>query len=246
MISEQTVEFQAGKNRYTVPIKLREPGYYEYSATIETAPGADHLKQNNTVINYLFVKGEGRVLVVTDPKGDKRDWESLVSRAEGREAASRRAEAYDLPRDALSLLPYDAIMFVNAGADAFDPVQFKAVHDAVKDLGLGFLMVGGGNSFGPGGYHKTPIEEVLPVTMDMTKKKVLPKGALVIVLHTCEFPGREHVRQARHERGHPRAGGAGRGGDARLHAGRFVVGLRADARQQIRRDRPQDQRLPAG
>ena len=134
-------------------------------------------------------------------------------------------------------------LFVNAGADLFDPVQFKAVHDAVKDLGLGFLMVGGRNSFGPGGYHKTPIEEVLPVSMDVTKKKVLPKGALVIVLHTCEFPGRKHVRQARHERGDPRAGLAGRGGDARLHAGRFVVGLRADAGQQLRRDRPQDQRL---
>ena len=39
VISEQNVEFQAGKNRYTVPIKLREPGYYEYSATIETRRG---------------------------------------------------------------------------------------------------------------------------------------------------------------------------------------------------------------
>jgi Ca-activated chloride channel homolog len=188
VISEQNVEFQAGKNRYTVPIKLREPGYYEYSATIETAPGADHLKQNNTVINYLFVKGEGRVLVVTDPKGDKRDWESLVNALRAEKRLVDVQSAYDLPRDALSLLPYDAILFVNAGADLFDPVQFKAVHDAVKDLGLGFLMVGGRNSFGPGGYHKTPIEEVLPVSMDVTKKKVLPKGALVIVLHTCEFP----------------------------------------------------------
>ena len=96
--------------------------------------------------------------------------------------------AYDLPRDALSLLPYDAIIWVNAGADLFDPVQFKAVHDAVKDLGIGFLMVGGRNSFGPGGYRRTTIEDVLPVSMDVTKKKILPKGALAIVLHTCEFP----------------------------------------------------------
>jgi hypothetical protein len=31
------------------------------------------------------------------------------------------------------------------------------------------------------------VEEVLPVTMDTTQKKVLPKGALAIILHTCEF-----------------------------------------------------------
>ena len=45
-----------------------------------------------------------------------------------------------------------------------------------------------GNSFGPGGYHRTAVEELLPVTMDITHKKVLPKGALVIILHTCEIP----------------------------------------------------------
>ena len=62
------------------------------------------------------------------------------------------------------------------------------MRDAVFNLGVGFLMVGGKNSFGPGGYHRTAVEEALPVTMDITQKKVLPKGALVIVLHTCEFP----------------------------------------------------------
>ncbi|HXY32648.1 MAG TPA: VWA domain-containing protein [Planctomycetaceae bacterium] len=188
VISEQPVEFRAGKNRYVVPIKLREPGYYEYSATIETPTGADQLKQNNTVLNYLYVKGEGRVMVVRDSAGKAEDWKSLVGalRAEQRLVDIFTAEQF--PRDALSLMPYDAVIFVNVAADAFDPVQFKAVHDAVRDLGVGFLMVGGRNSFGPGGYNKTPIEDVLPVTMDITKKKILPKGALVIVLHTCEFP----------------------------------------------------------
>ncbi len=188
VISEQSVDFRAGKNRYVVPIKLREPGYYEYSATIETPNGADHLKQNNTVLNYLYVKGEGRVMVVRDSAGKKEDWAPLVAALKAEQRLVDVFTAEQFPRDALSLMPYDAVIFVNVAADAFDPVQFKAVHDAVRDLGVGFLMVGGRNSFGPGGYNKTPIEDVLPVSMDITKKKVLPKGALVIVLHTCEFP----------------------------------------------------------
>ncbi len=188
VISEQPVDFRAGKNRYVVPIKLREPGYYEYSATIETPTGADQLKQNNTVLNYLYVKGEGRVMVVRDSAGKAQDWQSLVAALKAEQRLVDVFTAEQFPRDALSLMPYDAVIFVNVAADAFDPVQFKAVHDAVRDLGVGFLMVGGRNSFGPGGYNKTPIEDVLPVTMDITKKKILPKGALVIVLHTCEFP----------------------------------------------------------
>ena len=31
------------------------------------------------------------------------------------------------------------------------------------------------------------IEDILPVSMDVSQKKVLPKGALAIILHTCEF-----------------------------------------------------------
>ena len=85
-------------------------------------------------------------------------------------------------------MPYDAILFVNVPADAFNVIQLKAVHDAVFNQGIGFMMVGGENSYGPGGYHRTLIEDALPVTMDITKKKVLPKGALAIILHTCEFP----------------------------------------------------------
>ncbi|MDQ3331824.1 MAG: VWA domain-containing protein, partial [Planctomycetota bacterium] len=64
VIVEKEVEFRAGKNRFTVPIMLREPAYYEYAATIETNPDEDHLQQNNTVVSYLFVEGEGKVLLV--------------------------------------------------------------------------------------------------------------------------------------------------------------------------------------
>ena len=84
-------------------------------------------------------------------------------------------------------MPYECIIFINVPADAFDAIQLRAVHSAIYNQGTGFLMVGGKNSFGPGGYNRTPVEEALPVTMDVTNKKVLPKGALAIILHTCEF-----------------------------------------------------------
>ncbi|WP_417389424.1 VWA domain-containing protein [Gimesia sp.] len=187
-IFEKDVTFKAGKNRYVVPIYLRSPGYYEYSATIETKRDDDQIRENNTVLNYIFVEGEGKVLVVTDPAGDERDWQPLVKAIREGERNVETVSAYEFPSDSLSLMPYDAIVFVNVPADAFNVIQLKAVHDSVFNQGIGFMMVGGDNSFGPGGYHRTVIEDALPVTMDITKKKVLPKGALAIILHTCEFP----------------------------------------------------------
>lgn len=188
VIAEREVEYKAGKNRFTVPIALREPAYYEYAATIETARDDDGIRQNNTVVGYLFVEGEGKVLLVTSPDADDREWQKLAQTLRDGERLVEQVSAYDMPRDVLSLMPYDCIMFVNAPSDAFDAVQMQAVHDAVKNLGIGFIMTGGPNSFGPGGYHRTVIEEALPVTMDVTKRKVLPKAALAVILHTCEFP----------------------------------------------------------
>lgn len=187
-ICEEEVTFNPGKNRYVLPLYLREPGYYEYVAKIDVPAGKDGWQQNNIAINYLFLRGEGKVLLVTDPQGDERDWQSLVEALRRGRHIVELCGSFEFPRDALSLMPYDCVIFVNVPADAFDLVQLEALKDAVYHQGVGFLMVGGQNSFGPGGYHRTAVEKALPVTMDITQKKILPKGALVIVLHTCEFP----------------------------------------------------------
>src|SRR5690606_20979616 len=137
---------------------------------------------NNTVVSYLFVEGEGKVLLVTSPEADDRQWRRLTQTLRDADRLVDHVVSYDLPRDVLSLMPYDCIVFVNAPVDAFDAVQMQAVHDAIQNLGIGFVMVGGDQSFGPGGYHRTVIEDALPVTMDVTKRKVLPKAALAVIL----------------------------------------------------------------
>ena len=186
-IFEKEVEYQAGKNRFSLPLPQRGPGYYEYVATIETAKGEDSWTENNVAMGDLYLKGEGKVLVVTDARGDARDWESLVAALKQAERIVQVRMAYEFPRDPLSLLPYDLIIIPNAPADGFDAVQLQALHDAVYNQGTGFIMLGSAQTFGPGGYHRSVVEEALPVTMDVTQKKILPKGALALVLHTCEF-----------------------------------------------------------
>lgn len=186
-IFEKEVSYVAGKNRFSLPLAMRAPGYYEYVAQVETAKGEDGWAENNIAIGDLYLKGEGKVLVVTDAKGDARDWEPLVEALKAAERVVQVRMAYEFPRDALALLPYDLVVFPNVPADAFDAVQLEALRTAIYQQGTGFLMLGGPQSFGPGGYHRSVVEEALPVTMDVSQKKVLPKGALAIILHTCEF-----------------------------------------------------------
>jgi uncharacterized membrane protein len=181
------VEFKSGKNRFSIPILVDSPGYYEYRARIEVPATEDSRVENNEVQNYLFIDGPGRVLVVTDPQDDPQEWDYLVQALKLGEREVETRSAIDFPYDPLSLMPYDAIVFADVPSDALTSTQIQAVHDAVRNLGVGFLMVGGPNSFGPGGYQNSPIEDCLPISMEISKKKILPKGALVIILHTCEF-----------------------------------------------------------
>ena len=127
------------------------------------------------------------MLVVTDPAGDLRDSARFTETLRASRRLVETIQAFQLPRDTLSLMPYDSVVFANVPADALDVAQMQAVRDAVRQQGVGFLMIGGANSFGPGGYNRSAIEEALPVEMDIKQRKIMPKGALAIILHTCEF-----------------------------------------------------------
>ncbi|MCP4616582.1 MAG: VWA domain-containing protein, partial [Bradyrhizobium sp.] len=186
-IHEEDVEYGVGKSRFALPLYLRRAGYYKYVARIDPAAGKDGWRENNVAINHLYLKGEGKVMLVTDPAGDGRVYRPLLASLRRSKRDVTLRAAYEFPTDPMSLMPYDCIIFPNVPADAFDTIQLQALKDAVRNLGIGFLMVGGADSFGPGGYHRTAVEDALPVTMDITQRKVMPKGALAIILHTCEF-----------------------------------------------------------
>lgn len=187
VLAKSEVTLQPGLNQFSLPIVVDQAGYYEYQAAIEVPDGKDNLAQNNAAENFLFVEGTGRVLIVTSPDGDPREWQPLADTISRDGRAVEQRDAYGFPDSTLALMPYDSVVFMNVPVNAFVPAQLRALRNAVRDVGIGFLMVGGPDSYGPGGYHRTPIEEALPVSMDIDQQDLLQKGALVIILHTCEF-----------------------------------------------------------
>jgi len=73
------------------------------------------------------------------------------------------------PDDAESLFAYDALILDDVEAAFFSLDQQALIREFVTKRGGGFLMLGGQESFGGGGYGDTPIADVLPVYPD-TKK----------------------------------------------------------------------------
>ena len=62
------------------------------------------------------------------------------------------------------------------------PAQMAALEGYVRDLGGGFIMAGGENSFGAGGYTGSRLEKLLPVRFDTEKKRDQPGLALALVI----------------------------------------------------------------
>ena len=66
----------------------------------------------------------------------------------------------------------------------------------MRDFGVGLVCVGGDQTYAAGGYRGTPLESTLPVNMELDSKKVLPSGAVVLIMHGMEFNnGNEIARE---------------------------------------------------
>lgn len=70
------------------------------------------------------------------------------------------------PRTPEDLFAYDAIILDDVEAAFFGADQAALFPRFVAERGGGFLMLGGAESFQEGGYHRTPIGDVLPVYLD--------------------------------------------------------------------------------
>ncbi len=197
-----------GPNRQTVRVPALEGGstIHEFKAVFEAdasarpssqpaLPGmpqpavADTLAANNTAESYTFVKGKGRVLYVDNvaPSGAGAMLEKALK---GEQINVERIGVDQFPANAPELLNYDSVILANVprGAEGLSDDQQKMLATYVHDLGGGLVMIGGPDAFGAGGWQGSKLEEILPVNMDIPAQRQLPKGALVLVMHSCEMP----------------------------------------------------------
>ena len=87
-----------------------------------------------------------------------------------------------LPDSLEEVLAFDAVVLADLPATYLSPRQMDMVKRYVVDFGGGLMMLGSENSFGLGGYFKTPVEEVLPLVSRFEKEKEKPSLAMVLVI----------------------------------------------------------------
>lgn len=177
---------QPGNNSFVLRLPVQTDGVQRFEARfIPDDPAMDTIVDNNRASSFSFVSGKGKVAIMTmNPPYDDVLLQALLSE---NIKATMIDVANEVP-DLAGMIDYSAIILANVPANAFTDEQQRMLASYVEDTGGGLIMTGGDDSFGAGGWIGTPIEDVLPVELEIKHKRIIPRGALVLIMHSCEFP----------------------------------------------------------
>jgi len=180
------VTLDRGLNVTTILLPIRASGIHRFQASFTPdKPGEDTVPANNTGVGVTFVYGKGRIMVV-DADGVSGRELTTILRAAQVETEYRPADQF--PAELVNLMEYDAVILANPPNSVFSLSQQEMMTRYVHDLGGGLIMVGGPDAFGAGGWIGSPVETALPVDLDPPQKQQMPKGALVLIMHSVEMP----------------------------------------------------------
>lgn len=173
---------------FTIPLLVRSGGVHRFEARVEPLDAAqDTLPQNNVASAFSIVDDQGKILVLVADEQGAREHQDLIEALQ-REKVTVEAKTPDqMVLDLLKLQEYGVVMLADVSADRFTEEQKQALASYVRDMGGGLVLTGGHQSFGAGGWIGSPVEQISPVDFEVKHKKVIPRGALAIVMHSCEI-----------------------------------------------------------
>lgn len=152
-------------------------GVAAYEISFDVADGGDPRLENNRA-RFLVTGGEGRPLLVVPASSA-----SALPKALGAGGVPVvAAEPNEVDWDVTGLGAYSGIVVENRRADDIGRAALSAIAAWVEHAGGGFALTGGRNSFGQGGYFKSPIEDILPVSMELRNEKRKYSVAVAVAL----------------------------------------------------------------
>lgn len=176
LVKQIPVKLSSGRNSIVVTQKLSDTGFHRFRATLHAEHDLD--PRNNVGLGFVAVRGKPRILILQQNPA-----KSILA-----EALKKNGLLADvvgpagIPARPEDLQAYDAMILNDINADTFTPAQMDLFQSAVRDSGIGLAMIGGENSFLPGGYYGTPIADALPVDLNIRQRKSFPSVSIGIMI----------------------------------------------------------------
>ena len=178
-VAGRPITLEAGREtavRFSRTPKKR--GLYTYRVRLEGIDD-DTIPDNNEGLALVDVRGRP-VLLYVEGRPDDARYLARAMDEEGIRLDVRPPEA--IPDTLQDLAGYDGVILSDVPAMRLTDRHMTVLRDYVEHLGGGFLMAGGENAFGAGGYYRTPVEDILPVKMKAPDTEERGSRALMLVI----------------------------------------------------------------
>lgn len=177
LASEVRQDLASGSNTITFPPVQATGNMAIYE--VEVRAEGDVLAANNRARHAVVHGGAARTLLIdTAPPEIK----PLANALEAARFTVDVRPPSGFPSTLAELEDFDLVIFSDAPANAFRQEHLQMLANWVKDFGGGFLMIGGENSFGAGGYAMTPLAALLPVRIEREEREETPVAAVLVIL----------------------------------------------------------------
>ncbi len=177
LAAEQAVEIDTTGREVVFTVPAGVGGIRRIEVQVDAA--SDTIPQNNRAAAFTRVDGPPALLLIA----------SVPARAEPLARALRAAGARatvvppaDVDSSLSALVQYQAVIVVDTAARELPLALLEALPSYVRELGGGFAMTGGRDSFGAGGYRRTALEPMLPIHLDAQDRLDNADVALALVV----------------------------------------------------------------
>ena len=173
-VNRQDVTFTDRGAEVRWAMEVARPGATLLEVQVEQA--SDPIPGNNRRQVWVQASGGSRLLLISAFPDDP------IARFLRREVVQ-----VDIVNDPSNLTPgalagTASVWIHNVHAAAVPRPFLDALDFFVREQGGGLVMVGGKSSFGSGGYHESPIDELLPVSMELKEEDRKLSIAIAIVM----------------------------------------------------------------
>jgi hypothetical protein len=174
VLTETSVSLANGLATVEFTDRIPQAGGFEYQAEIR--PEKDSHPGNNQGARWIEITGGPKLILATRYQNDP---------------VAKALSALDFTVETVSdltqlkpglLAGARAVIFNNVPAHEVPSDFLKSLDFFVREQGGGFLMAGGEHSFGSGGYFESPVDSLLPVSMELKSEHRKLAVALAIVM----------------------------------------------------------------
>lgn len=174
---QEKVWLQSGTNSFVFQDTRKKKGFANYRAVIQ--PDQDTVQINNEYVAYTEAEDGDRVLLIEGERKESREFQKVLKAAN---IAFDVVSPRQVPKTLNEMVKYASMILENVYLDDLPTGFQNLLNTYVKDYGGGLVATGGSQSFALGGYRDSVLEEVLPVKMDLSGEKEVPKLAMAMVI----------------------------------------------------------------